>query len=193
MKGLTDRVGRIEATVDLLATKGKNLFDNKNNFKTAFNTADAKNGYEMRPEFTSSFASSDNRREARAAYTPPQSGIFGGRDDQTIIVKGFDFCLPEFHIKSLLTHYFSSCGVVISVVIPTDQETGAAIGCAYIRLMEGVENALKLSGTYLRGWKLVVEKATPLSDVGGRFDPSGRGGGWAYPYRCNGLGHCSTC
>ncbi|KFK23931.1 hypothetical protein AALP_AAs47265U000200 [Arabis alpina] len=54
----------------------------------------------------------------RAAYnTPPQSRIFGGSDDQTIIVKGFDSSLPGDDIKSELSKYFSSCGEIISLVV----------------------------------------------------------------------------
>ncbi|VVA95090.1 unnamed protein product [Arabis nemorensis] len=86
---------------------------------------------------------------------------------KTIIVKGFDFFLPEDDIKSALSKYFSSCGEITSVIVPTDDETGAVIGCAYIHLKEGVEKALKLSGSYLGGWNLVVEKVSLAEEVVG--------------------------
>ncbi|VVA93101.1 unnamed protein product [Arabis nemorensis] len=164
MEGLADRVQRMEAKMNSLATMAdleavsildkanKNLLDKNDPFKTPLNSAAAKTGFEMRPEFTSPFASSDNRPRVPAAYTPPQSGVFGGgNDDKTIIVKGFDSSLPEDDIKSLLTQYFSSCGEITSVVVPKDQVSGAVIGCAYIHLKEGVEKALKLSGKEVLG------------------------------------------
>ncbi|KFK23930.1 hypothetical protein AALP_AAs47265U000100 [Arabis alpina] len=156
---------------------------------------------EVQAEITSSFVSSNSRLEVRTkrgkrATSTPQSGI-GGNDDQTIIVKGFDSSLPEDDIKMALSKYFSSCGEITSVVVPTNSETGAVIGCAYIELKEGIEKALKLNGNYLRGWNLLVEKARRISDVGG---PSGRGGHWPnpyghwpYPYRCEALYRCGHC
>ncbi|KFK41703.1 hypothetical protein AALP_AA2G161900 [Arabis alpina] len=125
----------------------------------------------------------------------PFSSPFGGSggDDQTVIVKGFDSFLPEDVIKNALSQYFSSCGQIIRVDVPKDQVTGKVVGCAYIHLKEGIEKALKFNGSYLRGWKLVVEKASPISAFGGRFDPSGSRGQWPYAYRCNGLGQCSFC
>ncbi|KFK41567.1 hypothetical protein AALP_AA2G146000 [Arabis alpina] len=167
---------------------------------------------DVQAESSISFVCSKNhlevrtKRGKRTAYTP-QSGI-GGNDDQTIIVKGFDSSLHEGDIKSELNKYFSLCGEITSVVVPTDTETGAVIGCAYIELKEGVEKALKLNGSYLKGWKLVVEKVSRISDLGGRSGrgghwpypypsgPSGRGGRggpWRHPYRCHGLGFCGFC
>ncbi|KFK25167.1 hypothetical protein AALP_AA8G075100 [Arabis alpina] len=116
-----------------------------------------------------------------------------GDDDQTIIVKGIDSSLREDDIERALSKYFSSCGEITCVTVATDPVTGAAIGCAYIHLKKGVEKALKLSGSYLGGWNLVVDKVSPIGEVGGRFGPSGRVGHWTFPYRCNGLGHCGGC
>ncbi|KFK41695.1 hypothetical protein AALP_AA2G161100 [Arabis alpina] len=158
---------------------------------------------DVRAEITSSLVSSKNRLEVRtkrgkrAAYTS-QIGI-GGNDDQTIIVKGFDSSLPEDDIKRALSTYFSSCGEIISVIVAKDPATRTHIGCAYIELKEGIEKALKLSGSNLGGWNLLVKKATPIpiSDVGG---PSSRGGHWPYPngrwpyrYRCDLLRVCKFC
>ncbi|VVB06866.1 unnamed protein product [Arabis nemorensis] len=170
MERSVDLLQRIEAKVELLATKA-DLRTNLISDKPKNNLLDMNSPFKT-PGFTSSFASSDNRRPA--AYTPPQStGVSGGNDDQTVIVKGFDSSLPESYIKSLL-----------------NQVSGAATGCAYVHLKEGVDKALKLNGSYMGGWKLVVEKATP---VGERVGPSGGEGQWPYPYRCNGLRQCSFC
>ncbi|VVB03503.1 unnamed protein product [Arabis nemorensis] len=121
MEGLANRLQRIEAKVADVRT----ILISEKNKKIPF-----KNG----PGYTSSFESSDNRREAHATYTPPRSRIFGGGydDDQTIIVKGFDTRLTEYQIKNVLRQYFRSCGEIIRVVVPTDQETGVVIGWAYI-------------------------------------------------------------
>ncbi|VVA95094.1 unnamed protein product [Arabis nemorensis] len=139
----------------------KDLNDIKETMKgLAFNgskqSADAKYGYEMRPEFATPFPSS----YSRVAYTPPQSRVFGGNDDQTIIVKGFDSSFPVYYIKSELSKYFSSCGEITSVVIPTDQVSGAVIG---------------------------FEKATPIRDFG-RSGREGQWP-YPYYTRCDGLGH----
>ncbi|KFK41489.1 hypothetical protein AALP_AA2G137000 [Arabis alpina] len=119
--------------------------------------------------------------------------IFGGNDDQTIIVKGFNRFLREDDVKSALSKHFSSCGEITSIVVPTDQVTRGTKGCAYIQLKEGVEKALKLNGSDMEGLNLVVEKVVPTGAVGSRFGPSGKESQWQYSYRCNGLGQCSFC
>ncbi|KFK29853.1 hypothetical protein AALP_AA7G187400 [Arabis alpina] len=162
-EGKREPEDNLETIVNLKKQKkddeNKTLISDKAKNETEDNSKDG------RAETTSSLVSSNKRLEVRtkrgkrAAYTP-QSRI-GGNDDQTIIVKGFDSLLPEDDIKS-------------------------ALRCAYIELKEGVEKALKLNGSYLGGWNLVVEKVSRITDR------SGKESDWPYPYRCKGLRACDA-
>ncbi|VVA97039.1 unnamed protein product [Arabis nemorensis] len=94
MEGLVDRLQRIEAKVDLLATKADLHYDLR---QSADAMDESSTSEDESSDFATSFAPSYKFRQVPAAYTPtPPRGIFGGGNvDQTIIVKGFDSSLPD--------------------------------------------------------------------------------------------------
>ncbi|KAG7582479.1 RNA recognition motif domain [Arabidopsis suecica] len=103
----------------------------------------------------------------RGVYNTPRS------KGQTVFVTGFDSSLGETEIKRALRARFSTCGEVARVAVPRDRETGATRGIAFIDLKDGFSKALQLSGSEIRGWKIVVQEARPRVEsgdgTGGRF------------------------
>lgn len=115
-------------------------------------------------------------------------------NSSSIFIRGFDKNLSEDEIRSSLEQHFSDCGEMTRVSIPTDHESGAIKGMAYIDFkdQDSVSKALELSGSDIGGgYELYVDEAKPRGDgqrgggrsggrSGGRFgDRSGgrRGGG----------------
>ncbi|KAL9378088.1 hypothetical protein Peur_029423 [Populus x canadensis] len=120
----------------------------------------------------------------------------GSGQSQTIFVKGFDKSAGEDEIRSSLQEHFGSCGEIKRVSIPTDYDTGAIKGMAYLEFndADALSKAFELNGSQLGEYYLTVDEAKPRSDNrdsrdsgrgrgrgsggrgrGGRFD-SGRGG-----------------
>ncbi|KAI9169532.1 hypothetical protein LWI28_013714 [Acer negundo] len=116
----------------------------------------------------------------RGAYTPGnESNSFqkGPRgQSQTIFVRGFDTSAGEDQIRSSLEDHFGSCGEITRISIPTDYNTGAIKGMAYMDFKDtdSVNKALELSGSELGEYSLQVEEAKPKGDFG---SGGGRGGG----------------
>ncbi|KFK41702.1 hypothetical protein AALP_AA2G161800 [Arabis alpina] len=172
IKGLADSLQRIEAKVDLLATKADGRSGGHSSYldrgyEGPFNggyghplsyldrgfEGPFDGGYEnpsslyhldrgYEGPFDGGYGNPSSLYHLDRGYEGPFDGSYGrpwpyfdsgyvrpltfvGTDDQTITVKGFDSSLPEYYIKSKLTKYFSSCGEVMSVVLPTDNVTGA--------------------------------------------------------------------
>ncbi|KAI5582178.1 hypothetical protein BDE02_07G067800 [Populus trichocarpa] len=120
----------------------------------------------------------------------------GSGQSQTIFVRGFDKSAGEDEIRSSLQEHFGSCGEIKRVSIPTDYDTGAIKGMAYLEFndADALSKAFELNGSQLGEYCLTVDEAKPRSDNrdsrdsgrgrgrgsggrgrGGRFD-SGRGG-----------------
>ncbi|KAL3583957.1 hypothetical protein D5086_015018 [Populus alba] len=120
----------------------------------------------------------------------------GSGQSQTIFVKGFDKSAGEDEIRSSLQEHFGSCGEIKRISIPTDYDTGAIKGMAYLEFNDAgaLNKAFELNGSQLGEYSLTVDEAKPRSDNrdsrdsgrgrgrgsggrgrGGRFD-SGRGG-----------------
>ncbi|XP_021676380.2 nucleolin 1 isoform X3 [Hevea brasiliensis] len=88
----------------------------------------------------------------------------GGRGQaQKIFVRGFDKSRGEDQIRSALGEHFEACGEVTRISIPTDYETGAIKGMAYLEFKdaEGFNKALELSGSQFGDQYLTVEEAKP--------------------------------
>ncbi|KAJ6365959.1 hypothetical protein OIU77_002513 [Salix suchowensis] len=115
----------------------------------------------------------------------------GGRgQSQTIFVRGFDKSAGEDEIRSSLQEHFGSCGEIKRISIPTDYDTGAIKGMAYLEFndADALSKAFELNGSQLGEGYLTVDEAKPKTDNRdsgrgrgrgsggrGRFD-SGRGG-----------------
>ncbi|KAJ6907872.1 nucleolin 2-like [Populus alba x Populus x berolinensis] len=117
----------------------------------------------------------------------------GSGQSQTIFVKGFDNSAGEDEIRTSLQEHFGSCGDIKRISIPTDYDTGAIKGMAYLEFNDAgaLNKAFELNGSQLGEYSLTVDEAKPRSDNrdsgrgrgrgsggrgrGGRFD-SGRGG-----------------
>ena len=56
----------------------------------------------------------------------------GDSDPTTVFVKGFSRDLEEEDVRQQLTAAFADCGEVSGVRLPTDRETGALKGIAFI-------------------------------------------------------------
>ncbi|GAB2285021.1 hypothetical protein Dimus_019477 [Dionaea muscipula] len=136
----------------------------------------------------------------RGSYAPHskenKSFQKGGRaQGQTLFVRGFDKSLGEDEIRSALQEHFGSCGEVTRVSIPTDFESGAVKGIAYLDFKDsdGMTSALELNGSELGGYSLFVEQAKPRGNSqaqgGGEGDWSGgRGSGGRGSGRSGGRG-----
>ncbi|KAG7586835.1 RNA recognition motif domain [Arabidopsis thaliana x Arabidopsis arenosa] len=187
MKGIADSLQRLEAKVDLLATKadiqailisakGKKVPAMKTPTKAAYDSEDSY------MDTSSEDESSSDEEPAKKPAAKGSSSSVGG-NVQTISVRGFDSSLPLYDIKSALSKYFGSFGEITRVFVPLDRETGASLGYAYIDLKEGAEEALKPGRHEVRGWNLVVGMAEPIRS----------GSTWPFPGRCGSLGFCGYC
>lgn len=101
--------------------------------------------------------------------------------DATAFVRGFDKFQDEDSIRGSLTEFFSDCGGVKSIRIPTDRETGDIKGFAYIDFEDKttLSKALEYNGSDINGRYLTIEEAGTTSGGGGRGrggDFGGRGG-----------------
>ncbi|KAJ6737029.1 EUKARYOTIC TRANSLATION INITIATION FACTOR 4B/4H [Salix viminalis] len=110
----------------------------------------------------------------------------GGGQSQTIFVRGFDKFSGEDEIRSSLQEHFGSCGEIKRISIPTDYETGAIKGMAYLEFndADSMNKAFELNGSQLGDAYLTVDEAKPKSDNrdgsggrGGRFGGGRSGGG----------------
>ena len=83
--------------------------------------------------------------------------------------------------ESDITSAFAECGVVESVSVITDRESGRSKGFGFVLMEdEGAEKAIAtLNGTQLDGRTLTVNEAKPMvrRDFGGSSRGSGSGGG----------------
>jgi nucleolin len=110
--------------------------------------------------------------------TPGRAG-----SDKTAYVRGFDKYQDEDSIRSGLTEFFSDCGEVLNVRIPTDRESGEIKGFAYVEFSskDQLSKATEMDGSDYNGRNLVVNEAssggTPGGRGGGRGGFGGRGGG----------------
>ncbi|KAF2295399.1 hypothetical protein GH714_032757 [Hevea brasiliensis] len=125
-------------------------------------------------------------RGERASYTPysgsRENSSFqkGGRGQaQKIFVRGFDTSLGENEIRSALGEHFETCGEITRISIPTNYETGAIKGMAYLEFKDadGFNKALELSGSQLGDQYLTVEEAKPPRSDNRDAWGSGRGAG----------------
>ncbi|XP_058001523.1 nucleolin 2 isoform X6 [Hevea brasiliensis] len=125
-------------------------------------------------------------RGERASYTPysgsRENSSFqkGGRGQaQKIFVRGFDTSLGENEIRSVLGEHFETCGEITRISIPTNYETGAIKGMAYLEFKDadGFNKALELSGSQLGDQYLTVEEAKPPRSDNRDAWGSGRGAG----------------
>ena len=81
--------------------------------------------------------------------------------------------------ESEITNAFSQCGVVESVSIITDRDTGRSKGFGFVTMEDGADKAIaSLNGSQLNGRTLTVNEAKPMvkRDFGGGGG-SNRGGG----------------
>ncbi|KAL1210848.1 Nucleolin 1 [Cardamine amara subsp. amara] len=93
--------------------------------------------------------SNDTDADLHKPYVPLKDRIF-----KDISVEGFDTCsLPMFRLQLSLKKHFASCGKIVSIWVIKS--------VAFIRFEgEGAqENALKLDGTDVEGWKAIVKAA----------------------------------
>ncbi|CAN5952602.1 unnamed protein product [Sphagnum jensenii] len=104
----------------------------------------------------------------------PNAGTPRTGSGKTAFIKGFDRNDDEDNIRSSLTEFFSECGDINTVRIPTDRESGQIKGFAYIEFTtkESLSKALALNGSDYAGQSLVVDEASEPGGGGGR----GRGG-----------------
>ena len=82
--------------------------------------------------------------------------------------------------ESDITNVFSQCGVVESVRIITDRETGRSKGFGFVEMQDGADKAIaSLNGSQLDGRALTVNEAKPMvqRDFGGGGSQRGGGGG----------------
>uniref|UniRef100_K3YGI6 RRM domain-containing protein n=2 Tax=Setaria italica TaxID=4555 RepID=K3YGI6_SETIT len=146
--------------------------------------------------------------QERNAYTPRSGNDTGSFQkpvrgaSSSVFIRGFDKNLEEDKIRSSLEQHFGECGEITRVSIPTDYETGAVKGIAYLDFkdQDSMSKALELSGSDIGGYELFVDEAKPKGDgqrgggrsggrSGGRFgERSGgrRGGGGRFGDRSGG-------
>ncbi|KAJ6398117.1 hypothetical protein OIU77_019014 [Salix suchowensis] len=101
------------------------------------------------------------------------------------LLRGFDKFGGEDEIRSSLQEHFGSCGEIKRISIPTDYETGAIKGMAYLEFndADSLNKAFELNGSQLGDAYLTVDEAKPRSDnrdsrdSGGREAAVGRFGG----------------
>ncbi len=101
--------------------------------------------------------------------------------NKRLFVAGLPFSTTEEELKTL----FAEVGLVVSVKIIVDRETGRSKGFGFVE-METPEGATaatsKLNGSDFGGRKLVVSEARPMEERkdkvygGGGFSPRGRSG-----------------
>ncbi|KAH9571212.1 hypothetical protein CY35_02G082400 [Sphagnum magellanicum] len=106
----------------------------------------------------------------------PNAGTPRTGSGKTAFIKGFNKNDDEDNIRSGLTEFFSECGDIATVRIPTDRETGQIKGFAYIefKTKDSLSKALDLNGTDYAGQSLVVDEAGEPGGGGG--GSRGRGG-----------------
>ncbi|CAK9217861.1 unnamed protein product [Sphagnum troendelagicum] len=106
----------------------------------------------------------------------PNAGTPRTGSGKTAFIKGFNKNDDEDNIRSGLTEFFSECGDIATVRIPTDRETGHIKGFAYIefKTKDSLSKALDLNGTDYAGQSLVVDEAGEPGGGGG--GSRGRGG-----------------
>ncbi|CAM6045138.1 unnamed protein product [Sphagnum compactum] len=110
----------------------------------------------------------------------PNAGTPRTGSGKTAFIKGFDRNDDEDNIRSGLTEFFSECGDINTVRIPTDRESGQIKGFAYIEFTtkESLSKALALNGADYAGQSLVVDEASePGGGGGGGRGRGGFGGG----------------
>ncbi|CAK9215858.1 unnamed protein product [Sphagnum troendelagicum] len=105
----------------------------------------------------------------------PNAGTPRTGSGKTAFIKGFNKNDDEDNIRSGLMEFFSECGDIATVRIPTDRETGQIKGFAYIefKTKDSLSKALDLNGTDYAGQSLVVDEA---GEPGGGGGSRGRGG-----------------
>ncbi|KAH8970707.1 hypothetical protein BDL97_02G103300 [Sphagnum fallax] len=106
----------------------------------------------------------------------PNAGTPTTGSGKTAFIKGFNKNDDEDNIRSGLMEFFSECGDIATVRIPTDRETGQIKGFAYIefKTKDSLSKALDLNGTDYAGQSLVVDEAGEPGGGGG--GSRGRGG-----------------
>ncbi|KAL2644559.1 hypothetical protein R1flu_012146 [Riccia fluitans] len=99
-----------------------------------------------------------------------------GDPEKTVFVKGFDRDQDEEVIRGALTTHFIDCGV-LKVRIPSERESGALKGIAFVefREKEGLAKAIQLDGTVCCGRTLIVNESG--SGGSGGFNEGGSGAG----------------
>ncbi|XP_039026756.1 nucleolin 2-like isoform X2 [Hibiscus syriacus] len=168
--------------------------DHEGNFKgyghVEFATVEAaQKALELNGEYLLNRAVRLDLARERGAYTPysgNENNSFqkGGKSrSRTIFVRGFDQSLDEYEIKNSLEEHFGSCGEISRVAVPTDRETGAVKGFAYMDFKDedSLNKALELNGSKLNNYSLTVDEAKPKGDFGGGpgSGRGGRSGGWS--------------
>ncbi|BDA49158.1 Nucleolin 2 [Coccomyxa sp. Obi] len=127
----------------------------------------------------------DSAKERPASGNTPNSNRYGAQnadsDPTTIFVKGFSRDLGEDDVRQQLTEAFQECGAINSVRLPTDRETGALKGIAFIEFAspDGKKASAKLDGSEAAGGWLKIDLNTQPRTPGGGGGGfgGGRGGG----------------
>ncbi|KAG7589916.1 RNA-binding domain superfamily [Arabidopsis suecica] len=187
MKGIADSLQRLEAKVDLLATKAdiQAILISAKGKKIPARKPPTKADYDSEDSYMDTSSEDESSSDEEPAKKPAAKGSSSslGGNVQTISVRGFDSSLPLYDIKSALSKYFSSFGEITRVFVPPSHGTGGSLGYAYIDLKEGADKALELGTHDVGGWNLVVGKAEPIRS----------GSTWPFPGRCGNQGRCSYC
>lgn len=112
------------------------------------------------------------------------TALSGSMDEHSVYIGQVDYSATIEEIRA----HFSACGTINRITIMTDKHTGQPKGFAYVEFVEkeGVDNALKLDDTTLKGRQLKVlpkRQNLPAQSFRGRgrgrgsfTSPRGRGG-----------------
>ncbi|WCJ40040.1 nucleolin like 2 [Euphorbia peplus] len=132
-------------------------------------------------------------RGDKTPYTPNNGPRGYGAEGPKVFIRGFDVNSGEDEIKSSLEEHFKGCGGISKINIPTDRDTGAFKGMAYMEFQDsnGLNKALQLDGSEFGDQYLTVQEARPRDggSSGGRGRGfGGRDGGRSFGSRDGGRG-----
>ncbi|XP_010441868.1 PREDICTED: nucleolin 2-like [Camelina sativa] len=93
----------------------------------------------------------------------------GEKRTSTISVEGYDTRVHQYPLMLALSKQFASCGKIARIAVPRDFEKGILKSPLFISFWgEGARNkALKLSGSDLGGWTLVVKPVPQQKEPAG--------------------------
>jgi polyadenylate-binding protein 2 len=99
----------------------------------------------------------DKEKSQSEPAAPPPPALTGPpSDDHSIFIGSVDFAVR----KEDLMEFFENCGQITRCTIQTDHFTHKPKGYAYIEFadLEGVENALKFDGHFLKSRNIQVRR-----------------------------------